>query len=183
MLKISLLYKKSVMLGLIAALLLLSIPVAGVSAAGFIEATEPPSEETQASNERLEKVWERLQQLHKRQGRVLERTGEVSVRIQARLDEMNNNGKDTAAMQAALDAFEQALEEAQPLYTSAGNVISAHAGFDAQGEVIDREQAITTVKELNALEKEIRQLVGQPGKALREAIKAYREAQITNNDP
>ena len=92
------------------------------------------------------------------------------------IDRMNENGKDTAALQAALDAFEEALKEAHPVYESAKGIINSHQGFDADGKVTDREKAVETVKELRDKMQEVRGIIGEPGVALREAFKAYRDA-------
>jgi uncharacterized protein len=179
--KISLL-KKTVLLALVTALALATLPLTGVSAEGLGQTPEPPADQAQVSDERLEQVWARLQQAYERQGKMFERAGEITTRIQSLIDKMNENGKDTAALQAALDAFEQGLAEAQPVYASAGSIISVHAGFDAEGKVTDREQAIATLKELGGKMKELRQLVGEPGKALREAVKAFRQAHRPADD-
>lgn len=176
MFKLTSLFKKTILLALAAALALAALPVTSASAAGLGETPEPPADQAQVSNERIEQVWARLQQAYERQGQRLERAAEMTARIQSLIDKMNENGKDTAALQSALDAFEQGLAEAQPVYASAGSIISTHAGFDAEGKVTDREQAIATLKELGGKMKELRQLVGEPGKALREAFKAYRQA-------
>ena len=62
------------------------------------------------------------------------------------------------------------------IYESVKGIINAHKGFDSDGKVTDKELAIETVKDLRAKLKEIRTIVGDPGRALRQAIKAYREA-------
>ena len=72
--------------------------------------------------------------------------------------------------------FEDALREAHPIYESAKGIINSHQGFDAAGQVTDHEKAIETVKELGEKLKEVREIVGEPGKALREAFKTFRDA-------
>ena len=79
-------------------------------------------------------------------------------------------------LQAALDAFKEALKEAHPVYESAKGILNSHQGFDADGKVTDREKAIETVKELRDKMQEVRGIIGEPGKALREAIKTFRDA-------
>jgi uncharacterized coiled-coil DUF342 family protein len=138
--------------------------------------TDPPADETQLSGERLERVWVRLQRVYERQGRILDRANEMVDRIQNLIDWMNENGKDTVALQAALDTYEEALKDAHPIYESAKGILNSHQGFDADGKLTDREKAVETVKELRDKLNEIRQIVSEPGKALREAIKAFREA-------
>ena len=173
---LSLLFKKSLLVALVAALVLAALPVTSAYASGVSDPTDPPADETQFSGERLEWVWARLQRVYERQGRVLDRAEQMAEKIQNLIDGLNDNGKDITALQAALDAYVQALKDAHPVYESAKGIISSHQGFDADGKVTDREKAAETVKELGGKIKEVRQLIGEPGKALREAIKAFREA-------
>ena len=168
--------KKTVLIALVVALALAALPVTNANAAGLSEPGDPPADETRFSDVRLERIWERLQRVYERQGQRLDRADALAERIQGLIDRMNENGKDTTTLQAALDAFEEALKEAHPFYESAKDLINSHQGFDADGKVADREKALETVKELGDELKEIRQIVGEPGKALREAIKAFREA-------
>ncbi len=38
-------------------------------------------------------------------------------------------------MQAALDAFETALQDVHPIYESANEIVNSHQGFDENGKV------------------------------------------------
>lgn len=169
-------FKKTVLFALVVALALAALPVTSANAAGLSDPGDPPSDEIQFSGGRLERVWARLQRIYGRQGHILDRADQMVERFQSLIDRMNENGKDTTALQAALDAFEAALKEAHPIYESAKSLINSHQGFDADGKITDREKAVETVRELGDKLKEVRQIVGEPGKALREAIKAFREA-------
>jgi Rad3-related DNA helicase len=167
---IVLFFKKSVFLALVAALALAALPVTSAYASGLGDPTNPPT------GERLEQIWARQQRIYERQGRLLERADGLVERAQKLIDRMNENGKDTTALQAALDAFKDALKEAHPIYESAKGVINSHQGFDTDGQVTDHEKALETVKELGDKLKEVRQITGEPGVALREALKAFRDA-------
>jgi hypothetical protein len=92
---------------------------------------------------------------------------------------MNENGKDTTALQAALDAFEEALKKVHPVYESARGILNSHQGLDADGKVTDREKAIETIQELRDKMQKVRGIIGEPGKALRESIQAFREGNKT----
>jgi len=174
---LSLLFKKTVLFALGAALALANLSVTSAYASGSSDPTDPPATETQQlSNERLERVWARLQHIYERQGKMLERAEQMTEKVQNLIDRMNESGKDTTALQAALDTFEEALKDAHPIYESAKGIINSHQGFDADGKVTDREKAVETVKDLRDKLQEIRQIVGEPGKSLREAIKAFRDA-------
>lgn len=177
MFKITSIFRKTILMAFVAALAMAVLPLTSAYASGLGDPTDPPADETQQpSNERLERAWARLGRVYERQGRILDRADEVVERIQNLIDRMNENGKDTAALQAALDTYEEALKDAHPVYESAKGILNSHQGFDADGKVTDREKAVETVKELRDKLQEVRQIVGEPGKALREAIKAFRKA-------
>ena len=168
-------FKKFVLIALVAALSLAALPISSVSAAGLGDETTPP-EKKEMTGERLEKLWERVLNVNERVGKRFERADKVTARIQALIDKANEKGMDTAAVQAALDSFSTSIAEARPIYENAQSVIAAHEGFDEDGKVVDAKKAAATVKSLRASLREIRTLTSENGKALREAIKAFREA-------
>jgi len=176
MIKLSMLFKKTIMVALIAALALAALPLTHAYASGLDDPADPPAGKTQLSNERLEHIWARMQRIYERQGHNLERADVMTERVQNLIDKLEENGKDITAMQAALDAFKDALKEAHPIYESAKGIINAHQGFDAGGKVTNHEKAVESVKDLGGKLKEIREIVGEPGKALRKALKALRDA-------
>ena len=161
MIKLSNLFKKSILVVLVTALALAALPLTNVYASGLNDSTNPPADGTQLSNERLERVWTRLQRVYERQGNILDRADRMAERFQNLIDRMNENGKDTTALQAALDAFEEALKEAHPVYESAKGIINSHQGFDSDGKVTDQEKAIETVKKLRDKMQEVRGIIGE----------------------
>jgi len=168
-------FKKFVLLALVAALGVAALPFSSVSAAGLTDETTPPKN-TEMANEKLERSWERATRINERVGKIFEQADMVIEKIQARIDEENEAGADTSAVQAALDVFKVTVEEARPIYESAQDVIAAHEGFDDEGKVTDSEKAVETLKSLGESLREIREITGDSRKTLREAIKAFREA-------
>ncbi len=166
--------KKIVLIALVAVLGFASLPTASVAASGLTDEASPPTGEM--TGERLEKAWERALRLYEKVGTVLERADTLTEKIQDLIDKANEQGLDTSAVQAALDAFNDALKDARPIYESAKGIINSHKGFDNDGNVIDPELAAETLKSLGEKLRELRELTGPSGKALREAIKAFREA-------
>lgn len=166
------LFKKTVFLALITALGLAAMPFVSVFAAGEKDPTPPPAERGQISNERLERVWARQLRIYERIGRA----DEFVAKAQKLIDRAKDNGKDISSVQAALDAFEAVVKEAQPIYESAKGIINSHPGFDSNGKVTDPAQARETVKAMREKFKEIRETMNGTGKSLREAIRAFRQA-------
>lgn len=160
--------QKIVMAVLAAALAMAAVPVGGVFA--LIE--DPPA----PTNERLEKAWARQVKTYERLGRAYENGDERLAKLQGMIDKAAENGKDVSDLQAALDAYKAALTAARPAYEALGEIISAHAGFDANGRIADAEQAKVTVKEARDQMKAIKESMGGAFKALRAAIKAFRAA-------
>ena len=163
------LFRKTILLALVAALGLATMPLVSVSAAGQLD---PPTPPRQISDERLERIWARQLRIYQKMGRA----DEFVERVQDRIDRARENGKDVSAVQAALDSFEAALKEAKPIYESITGIVNSHQGFDEDGKVIDPEKAQETVKAMREKFQEIKDLMNGTRKALREAIKAFREA-------
>lgn len=170
------LFRKTVLFALVAALGLASLPFVSVSAAGVYDPTVPPEGERQISNERLEQVWARQLERYERMGSRFEREDEFLDRIQGLIDRAAANGRDASAVQAALDAFEAALQKAHPIYESANGIVNSHQGFDQNGKVTDAARAQETVKAMRAKFQEIKDAMGGTGRALHQAIKAFRQA-------
>jgi DNA repair exonuclease SbcCD ATPase subunit len=164
------LFKKTVLFALVAALGLASLPFVSVAAQGANDPTPPPA--GQATNERLERVWARQLKLYERMGK----TDEFVAKVQKLLDRASANGKDVSAIQSALDAFVESAKDAKPIYESANGIINSHQGFDANGKVTDPEKAKETIKAMHEKMQEIKTAMDGTGKALREALKAFREA-------
>ncbi len=164
------LFTKTILVALLAALGVASLPFVNVSAAAANNPT--PSAQGKISNERLERVWARQLRIYARMGR----TDEFVEKAQKLIDRAKANGKDVSAVQAALDAFKAAVKDAQPIYESVKGLINSHPGFDSNGKVTDPEKAAETVKAMHEKFKEIRNAINGTGRALHQAIKTFREA-------
>ena len=164
------LFRKTILFALVAALGVAAMPFVSVSAAGEYDPTPPP--QGQVPNERLEQIWARQLRIYERMGH----TDYFLQRVQQLIDRAEENGKDASAVQAALDAFESALKDAQPIYESANDIVTSHQGFDENGKVTDPGQAQATVQAMRQKFEEIKTAMNGTGKALHEAIKAFREA-------
>jgi hypothetical protein len=165
------LFRKTIFVALVVVLSLAAMPFMSVSAAGEYEPTPPPST-GQIRTERLERVWAHQLRIYERMGR----TDDFVAKVQKLIDRAKANGKDVSAVQTALDAFRAAVKDAQPIYESVKGLINSHQGFDNNGKVTDPEKAKETIQAMHEKIKEIRDTMNGAGKALHEAIKAFREA-------
>jgi hypothetical protein len=171
-----LLFRRTILFALALALGLASLPLVSVSAAGAYDPPVPGAERKQPSNERLEQVWGRQLKHYERMGQRFEREDEFMAKAQKLIDRAKENGKDVSAVQAALDAFEAAVQKARPIYESMNGIVNSHQGFDANGKVTDPAGAQETVQAMHAKFQEIKATMDGTGKVLREAIKSFREA-------
>jgi len=168
-------FKKTLLIALVAALAVASLPFVSVSAAG-LDDPKPPQPQGQVSNERLERVWARQLRLYEKIGNGFDKSDAFVERVQELIDNAGANGKDVSAVQAALVAFEKANKDAHPVFESGKGIVNSHQGFDKDGKVTDPEKAKETVKAMGDKLKEIKDAMGGTGKALHEALKAFRQA-------
>ena len=165
--------KKTVLFVLAVTLALAAFPLTRASAAGQDDPSTPP--QNPSSNERLERVWARQLQFHNHFGR----TDESIDKAQRLIDRAKANGRDVSAVQAvqtALDAFEAAVKDSHPIYESMTGIVNSHQGFDQNGKVTDPAKARETVQAMRARIQETKTVMNGTGRALREAIKAFRAA-------
>lgn len=163
-------FNKMILAVMTAALVFAAFPVTSA----YAQDENPPKGEL--TTEKLEQLWARELKAYERIGKAFSDIDGVIAKSQARLDKAAENGKDVTALQSALDAFEAALKTTKPTYDSMSGLVNAHQGFDANGKVTDAELAKSTVKEVGAKLKAVKESMGGTGKALREAMKAFREA-------
>jgi hypothetical protein len=157
-------FNKMILVVLAAALVFAAFPMTSVFARGEL------------THEKLEQVWARQLKNYEKIGKGFEDTDALIAKFQVRIDKATANGKDVTALQAALDAFASALKSGKPTYDSMSGIVNSHQGFDVNGKVTDAEKAMSTVKEMRTKMEELKSTMGGTGKALREALKAFREA-------
>jgi hypothetical protein len=171
--KITALLKKVMLVALVLSIGLTALPLTSVHAAGLNEDGNLPA--MQPDNSRLEQIWARELAVYERAGTLLGKAEGLIGKVQSLIDIANAKDWDTSAVQASLNAFSAVLPAAQTAYANAGTIVVSPAGFDGNGKVTDRAQAVATVKALSQALKDTRSALNSTGKALREAIKAFRE--------
>lgn len=155
------------------AVLAVALAFAAIPVTSAFAADETPPAPT---NEKLESAWAKVLKVYERTGKAFEDTDAHIAKFQGMIDKAAEKGKDVSSLQSALDAYEAALLASKPQYDALGQTVSTHAGFDANGKVVDAEQALATLKDVREQTKSIKESMGGTFKALREALKAFREA-------
>jgi uncharacterized coiled-coil protein SlyX len=167
---INILFKKTILATLITMLAFTALPLSSA----FAQGENPPGNEI--STEKLEKAWAHQLQVYAKLGKAFEDTDAKLARAQALIDKVTARGKDASAIQAALNAFAAALERSRSLYNDLAVLVNAHAGFDANGRLTDSTQAQATVQSMRLKLQALKDSMDGTGRALRDALKAFREA-------
>ncbi len=173
--KLVFLIKKVLAVILIIGIGLAIFPVSDASAAGPDISSADSTREFNPDG-RLEKVWTRLQQAYQVQEERLGKADDFIARVQTLITKAQEKGYDTLAIQSALDEFAAAIPAAESAHETGATIIAAHTGFDESGKVTDRQSALETVKALGQVLKQAHAAMGGTGQALREALRAFRDA-------
>ena len=184
-------FKKFAPAALVLAIGLTALPAAGAFAAGLQDETTPPANRhangvvpvPARDNQRLEQIWARAQTAYQCQGDRLAKADEFITKAPSLIDKANQKGWDTSAVQAALNAFAVVIPAVQAAHNPGAAIIASHNGFDADSKVADRAAAVETVKALGQVLKDTRAAMNGTGQALREAVKAFRDAHRPGQAP
>jgi len=173
--------RKSIGMGILTVLLVGMMAFVLPSGSVAAQAPTPPTQKDPLAQEarinaRLEKAFAALQKMVEKQAQHLERAEAFVGKAEGWISKAKANGKDTAALEAAVTAFKSKEAEAKKLNGTAANIVKTHAGFDANGKVVNRDQARQTLQDGNQPLKEARGVFGEALKNLHETFKAWREA-------
>ena len=117
---------------------------------------------------RLQK-WLSVQQTH------LEATGQIVSKMQDYIADQQAKGKDTSSLEAALATFQSQIAAAQASHDTAASILSAHAGFDDNGQVTDPDQARQTLISARQSLADAHNILRQAERDLHKAVKDYRD--------
>lgn len=127
--------------------------------------------DTKVEQNRLtrEQKWLALQQTR------LDDANKIVGLVQTYINNQNAKGQDTSALVAALATYQQQLATAQASHTNAANLLSAHAGFDNNGNVTNPTQAHQTLVDAHQALLDAHNVLNQAGTDLHKALDAYRD--------
>jgi len=84
-------------------------------------------------------------------------------------------GSDTSALETALSTFRTKVAQAQTLHDTAAQTLETKAGFDADDNVTDAQQARTTLETAHRAIQDANQTLRPAGQDLRQALRDYRQ--------
>ena len=128
---------------MLAASLVAGLALLPAYAAGSPDTGTPPG----PLNTALSNLYQREQNWLSLQSNTLTDANTIAVNAQNWINTLKGQGKDTAALEAALAAFNGQIASAQTAHDKASGVLSAHAGYDGSGQVTDRVQAAGTLRQ------------------------------------
>ncbi len=160
----------------LAAVLIGSILFVGVapSLAAGDGSVPKPSAASERIAPRLEFAYLRLLLAADTHALHLEYGADMVERVQEWIYTFAEEGEDVSELQSALDGFEAALAESQDYHQAAQAILDAHAGFDEDGRVTDREQAQETIREAGQLLRDARRALKDGAANLRRALRDWR---------
>ena len=111
-----------------------------------------------------------------KQQTAMDKATQASAKTQELIDKASASGLDVTALQNALGAFNGSMSGVNAEHQSAASVLSAHNGFDAGGNVTDRQAARETVTTARRALGNAHMTMTQATWALRDAVKAWKNA-------
>lgn len=155
---------------------LFAFPNSTASAEGLND--DPPQgngEKLGLARQRLENNFDREKSALTRQAENILKMDRLTEKAQERIDALKAKGKDVSSLEAALAAFESAIVDIKASHAVAARLVAAHAGFADNGKVTDIQTAKDTVLQVHDALTSTRQMMVDAGKAIRQAIRQYRE--------
>lgn len=163
---------------LLAGVLIAAFPMSAQASSGSDD-TPPPAQMPDPS--RLEQGYQRLLEISDRQGEHLEGISERVAKIQARIDKLKADGKDTRALEEALQNYLAQVEEAKIIHAEAEAILAVHEGYDSQGKVIDAAAAKETLKSAGGKLRDAHQELRPAWRDLLKVMREFRRDNRTLN--
>jgi hypothetical protein len=124
----------------------------------------------------LENLLKREQIVLNNQQERLTLSDQVATTAQQWITDLQAEGKDVSALQAALTAFQAGVAQARGSFDTARQLLDAHAGFDANGQVTEASLALKAVSDAGRAERQCHLTLTQATIDFRAAVRAYRQA-------
>ncbi|HEY61003.1 MAG TPA: hypothetical protein G4N92_10065 [Anaerolineae bacterium] len=105
----------------------------------------------------------------------VEQADNVAANAQLRIVELEDEGKDVAALETALDTFYDLVADAEQALDAANGSISLHKGFDEDSKVSDLTLARDTIKELEGYISTARDSIIEAVRAIVDGMQEYRD--------
>lgn len=134
-------------------------------------------QEGELTNEWLALAYDRLVFAHQNLNSRIGFANQAADLTQQWIDNLKAEGKDTSSLEAALQTFRTSLATTQTYADQAGSILATHAGFDDEGNVLDREQARTTLREVRQQIRDGNHTLADATRTFHTTVKDYLHSQ------
>ncbi len=163
-----------IVIGLIltAGVVLLALP----TGSAFAQGEEPPQVEMEESDGAmgLEALFAQEVERYEKAEEGFINADEAIDKLERRIETLIERGKDPSGLQGILNAFRENLYEVEEIYAEVGALIDEHAGFDADGAVVDESLAVCTLRQIAEGLLDVHQLGEDARFELKWDLMAYR---------
>jgi len=128
-----------------------------------------------ANSARLENLFERQQTLLTKQQERLAKAEQIATKAEEWIAKLQEEGKDTEALEEAFENFVAEVDKAEGHLATAASVLAAHAGFDADGQVTDKKQALKTVRDAGKAQRQFHLIIVKAVADFRHDVREFRE--------
>ena len=140
------------------------------------QAAQPsqPAPQATGGSPLLTKAFQAEQAFLARQATNLDNTTNLVAKIQDLIDRAKARSLDASALEAALSAFQARVSEARSAHDTAAEILSTHAGFNADGSVSDPAEARQTVQDARKSLQSAATIMKQAANDLHTAVRNWR---------
>jgi hypothetical protein len=157
---------------IISMILILTI---GLSVLPFSSA-RAASDPEDGKNPRLEKLLRGERTALEKQGERQERTAENITKVETLIEKAKAKGIDTSALEAALTTYQERRVSFREYHDKAASLLANPAGFDANGKVTDRKEALQTLRQAGEALRRAHLEITEASLDLREVVRDFVKA-------
>ena len=130
----------------------------------------------EGGNPRLEKLLRGEKTALEKQGERLDHTDEIIAKTESLIEKAKEKGADVSPLESALAAYQKSLVVVQEHHDQAASLLANPAGFDANGKVTDKKEALKTLRSAGEELRRAHLKITEASMDLRAAVRAFLEA-------
>lgn len=148
--------------------------IAGILASGLAVIPTIPVLAQEGIDQALSKAFSAEQTWLSKQQTAIDKCGALSSKVQELINTAAAQGLDVSSLEDALATFQNSMSSVYSEHQNAANIISGHNGFDASGNISDRQSARETVMNTRRALGNAHMTMTQASWALRDALNAWK---------
>lgn len=132
-------------------------------------------DEANAAGEALSKAFKTEQKWLTNQAQAITKADQAAAEIQQLIEKASAEGLDVTLLQEALSVFNGEMAAVRAEHQRASDILAAHNGFDAEGNVIDQQPARVTVLDAKQALWKAHVTLSQAARNLHQAAREWRQ--------